>query len=390
MKKFFEKIKIISKKSYVYLFVTLGLSLGLTVLSRVSVSFSEWHAMNVYPLFKGVFGRVFGIFGTSVAEVILIGIILNGIVQIVIFVLKVVKSKGGRKAIIMKTVVSVACFASELLLIYILNCGINYNRQILLSDEKYGFGKNYSFDKISEEDYICRQSEVFLTVLREFEESGVAEQIQTDENGLFKLTCDIEKAAVEAMERFGEIGKVRYGLDGLDRFHPRPKPVWTSDIMSAARVTGIFSPFTFEANYNRKVPDGEKAVTVLHEMAHVSGFMREEEANFIAFLAALESGNPELVYSAYLYIFKRFWCTNEFGWDLEYMIPGQIMADIIGDFRFWQEQFEDSPFGDFADTIGDVSSAVNDVYLKSQGQGDGVLSYGRVLDLMVVWYEVEY
>jgi hypothetical protein len=39
-----------------------------------------------------------------------------------------------------------------------------------------------------------------------------------------------------------------------------------------------------------------------------------------------------------------------------------------------------------SDVVGDVSEVVNDVYLQSQGVEDGVLSYGRVIDLVMAWY----
>lgn len=38
-------------------------------------------------------------------------------------------------------------------------------------------------------------------------------------------------------------------------------------------------------------------VTMCHELSHLSGYMREDEANFIAFLACLQSDDPEFRYS---------------------------------------------------------------------------------------------
>ena len=41
----------------------------------------------------------------------------------------------------------------------------------------------------------------------------------------------------------------------------------------------------------------------------------------------------------------------------------------------WHKRYE-SP-------LGEVQEKVNDAYLKSQGQADGVRSYGRVVDLLL-------
>ena len=53
-----------------------------------------------------------------------------------------------------------------------------------------------------------------------------------------------------------------------------------------------------EANVNVDVPRYTIAHTMCHELAHLRGFIREDEANYIAYLACMASGDPELMYSA--------------------------------------------------------------------------------------------
>lgn len=62
-----------------------------------------------------------------------------------------------------------------------------------------------------------------------------------------------------------------------------PKPVANSWLMSRAQLTGQFT-FTYEANINILAPDYTIPATICHELAHTRGFMREDEANFIAYL----------------------------------------------------------------------------------------------------------
>ena len=73
--------------------------------------------------------------------------------------------------------------------------------------------------------------------------------------------------------------------------------------MSWCNITGIFVPFTFEANVNVDVPDYSQPATMCHELSHLRGYMREDEANFIAYLACRNSENVEFQYSGAMLAF---------------------------------------------------------------------------------------
>jgi hypothetical protein len=326
-------------------------------------------------------GRFFGIFPFSVAEILLGLIIIGGLVGLVLFVIFVIK----RKKIISKTVLWTSCVASTLLLIYITNCGIMYNRQTFL----HGSGADFYRHENDEE-------QVFMMILQEFLEKDLLSQITTDENGVFKMTGDLSKTAPAAMRNLAET------FPRLDVYYPRPKPLTRigSEIMTAGWITGVFSPFTVEANYNGITPYGERILTALHELVHAAGFMREDEANFISFLAAKESGDPELEYAAYLYAFYRLghysWCDET---DTS-SIPEQVWHDMLAEDIFWWSRLyipvfcDDGEIIDYVtnpvvDIISDVTSAVNDAYLQAQGVDDGVLSYGRAIDLIIAYYLID-
>ena len=71
--------------------------------------------------------------------------------------------------------------------------------------------------------------------------------------------------------------------------------------MSYMKILGMYAPFTIEANYNANAPDFAKPFTVCHELSHLKGFMREDEANFIAYLACTGSDNVYLQYAGWVY-----------------------------------------------------------------------------------------
>ena len=79
--------------------------------------------------------------------------------------------------------------------------------------------------------------------------------------------------------------------------------------MSYLDITGVFFAYTFEANVNVDVPDYSIPATMGHELSHLRGYMREDEANFLGYLCCRESSHPDLRYSAAMLAFTH--ATNQ-------------------------------------------------------------------------------
>ncbi len=67
--------------------------------------------------------------------------------------------------------------------------------------------------------------------------------------------------------------------------------------------TGYFNPLTGEAQVNEHVPRVLSGFVTCHEIAHQLGYAKENEANFVGFLAARVSTDSLLRYSAYFDMF---------------------------------------------------------------------------------------
>ena len=63
-------------------------------------------------------------------------------------------------------------------------------------------------------------------------------------------------------------------------WYPYPKPLIHPRLLSVQQLTGVYSPFTVEANYNSEIPAYNIPHTICHELSHLKGYMREDEANF--------------------------------------------------------------------------------------------------------------
>ena len=77
----------------------------------------------------------------------------------------------------------------------------------------------------------------------------------------------------------------------------RPKPVLLSRVMSHLNFTGVYSCLTGEANINVDAPQMGIPSTTMHEMAHQRGIAREDEANYVAYIACMAHPDIDFKYS---------------------------------------------------------------------------------------------
>ncbi|MGB0431216.1 MAG: DUF3810 domain-containing protein [Bacteroidia bacterium] len=163
--------------------------------------------------------------------------------------------------------------------------------------------------------------------------------------------------------------------------HPSVKAVAFPQLMSLFGIGGIYFPFTAEANVNMHQPDFKLPFTVCHEMAHQIGIGSESEANFIAYLACNASDDPVFNYSgnfsAMRYVLNAIHFTDSTAFNkLIVKLNKGVLLDLEANTMYW-EKFE-TPLDNF-------SRWMNNLYLKSNGQRDGVKSYGKMVELMVAF-----
>ena len=364
-----EKLKGI----YIYIGIGAGfllLSAALLTAARFSEPFAEWYAGGPYQILAASWGRIYGILPFSAAEFLLYAFVSGGIVWILYIAvsaaatcLKIGKLKK-EKIYFAKQGAVALCISGCLLFSYTIGCGINYQR-ISFAEQNGLVLESYTAEELA---YVC----ALLT--EELNQS--AELVVRDDGYVMVHEDNLEAGAVQAMEQAAE----QYSL--LEGYYPKPKAVKVPWILSVQQITGIYSPFTFEANYNGDIPDYGVPFTACHELAHLRGFMREEEANFIAWLACRESDRIDFRYGGNL----RGWisCMNVLyrtdydAWmAIRVQLHPLIEADLAANREYWAK---------YEGPVAEAAEKVNNNYLKANGQSDGVKSYGRMADLIVAYY----
>ena len=208
--------------------------------------------------------------------------------------------------------------------------------------------------------------------------SEYAEEVERDADGAY--IADRDSVLDRAAEVFEGVAELYPFLDGEAI---RPKPIYFSRIMSYLDFTGFFFPMTGEANLNMDSPAFLLPSTSQHEIAHQRGVAAEQECNFVAVLACLESEYADFRYAgaalAYIYLGNALAGVNydKYG-EVYYSLSETVRADLKAQSAYWDE---------FRDSVAQkASNTVYDSFLKSNGQELGMQSYGQCVNLLVHYY----
>ena len=347
--------------------VFLGAALLLQLAARKVPGFGQWYAVTIYPLITGSLGRFMGIFPFSVTE---LGLYL----LIVLFVVSLVRSWRRPLKILGRLLFG----ASLLFFLFTVNCGINYYRQPFSSLSGLTIQPSSSQELYDLCSWLVEQIQDSVRQLEDqaSEENGFSGQTSREPLPSYGKLLEYGRQGQLAMERLGEEFPVLAG------FYPAPKPLLLSRILSVQQLCGVYSPFTVEANYNREMPLYNIPHTICHELSHLKGFMREDEANFIGYAACIHSEDLYFRYSGYLmgwvYAGNALAQADPEGFAaLRSALPQAALTDLSYNNAYWDA---------FQGKVAEVSTRVNDTYLKLQDQQDGIQSYGRVVDLMLAYH----
>lgn len=210
----------------------------------------------------------------------------------------------------------------------------------------------------------------------------------------------IEADAVKAMKKLGKDAKERVDNgtgDALDEslsrlvgYFPNPKPMFFSKFMSQQSMAGWYFPFSLEANYNTMMYVTELPQTMCHELAHLKGFMLEDEASFISYVACMNSDDMLFEYSALLMAIgyindEAVLLLNEKPERAE-LVKVERSNLVKKDMIFltpeaWDEVEENAILK--TEDVTKATDAFLNTNLELNGVEDGVRSYGRVVNLIM-------
>jgi hypothetical protein len=327
---------------------------------RVEALFSE----GLYPRLGGLLGLAAGLVPFSLAECLVLAAVLLCFLAAVRGLARVVRRQAKASSVLATWGANVALLA-----------GLGYGLFLLL------WGFNYARPPLS----FLAGLPVVPAPASELAElsADLVDRSNRERQGLFEDHSGVlsVEGGLRGVSRRVAAGyaAARVSMPQLAGPLARPKPIFLSGLLSRLGITGLYFPFTGEPNVNTTVPDVELPFSAAHEVAHQLGFAREDEANYVAYLACRLHPDADFRYSGLLAASHYALAALH---EVDPAAASRAQAGrspaVLRDeaaIRAWIDLYRGR--------ANEVGRRVNDAYLKTQGQAEGVGSYGRMVDLLL-------
>jgi len=343
-------------------------------LSIAYVAVADFCAGTISFAVRFVLTKITYLLPFSFAEILLFASVPLVLFLLVRFILKIVRAKRNGKtkpAVIFRGIFRLVAFCGLIMFVFTFAFGVCYGTTPL--NQKIGFER-----RLLDTDDLSAAMEILIDEANEV--AGNLTHLDfEDENGSTVMPYDINELNKKLNEAYKNM-LAKHGL--FRRINSKVKPVMLSEEMTKMHITGIYVPFTGEANVNVHFSDYNLPFTSAHEMSHLMGVGREDEANFAAFLVCIHSGDDYIRYSGLLnmleYIGNALYKTDSGRYyEIMWESPRIVLQETAAFSRFFDKYRYTK--------ISKVSNAVNNTYLQAQGQKQGAQSYGFVVDLATVY-----
>ena len=361
----------------IQLCVALGLILGAVLIEIIAINstaFSDWYRDHIYPIWVNTYGRLTSVFPFSFGEILIMIAVFGIPASLLAMIVLIIIKKGRRKKVGKVFGYVYLWIITFVVVVQVNNCFVLYRTS--------NFAQMHD---LPQNEHTNEQLEALgYGVIEGLNKA--AEEVERDSKGCVVMNCDYDETAKKAMKNLGK------EFRNLDGYYVTPKPIICSFFMSQMNLTGIYFPFSMEANYNNDAYKAKLPCTVCHELAHTRGYIQEDEASFIAVLACIRSDDANYRYAGYLtaltYVRNKIfdYADDDKKAEFDSAISDKVWADIDANREYWDSVKEKKDTVFDSQTVSKISSDFVDNNLKLNGVEDGSKSYGRMVDLMLNYF----
>ena len=252
--------------------------------------------------------------------------------------------------------------------------GINYRRDDIEKELKLT-----DKEELTYEDYCAALKWAYLGMIEARSHLG------EDFHGVAHMQTGFENSSLYACSLLDSFSD-EYGIP-LSRNYVRAKPVSLSHYWSYTGIVGMYDMFLGEANINTDDMNvTEFPATICHELCHAKGYASETDCNLLATLACCSSARADFRYSGFQRIFfDLYYMTESIAEETGQICPQYVYTsemdavyrDLNAYDMYWYSINEE--IADIYDwsgvDIGETSDNVNDAFLKSNGEEEGIETY---------------
>ena len=376
----------------IYVIGMLGVIM-LNYLAWRSREFCDWYIDHIFPVWLNTSARLTSALSMSVGEIMLILAVGITAFGIGFFIYNLIR-KGKYTTGLLKYGRTYAWIVLVVGYVMTLNCFILYHAtsfaQKYMVKETGTMVVDMSDTAVVEVDTKGKSAytKKNLATLRDYlveQCNTLADQIDRDEQGTAVYSGDLIAESVHAMETMGQ------QYDRLSGYYVTPKYLKCSEFFSQQYIMGYYFPFSMEANINSVMYITNVAPTVCHELAHTKGFIFENDANMIGYLACIQSDDTFLQYCGYLsvlnYVNNDFYkSVNKSTYKKHVRISDRVADDNVFLTREdWQAVEKTAVVK--TSTVKKVSNNFLNTNLKLNGVDEGIQQYNEVVNLLLDYYD---
>ena len=368
-----KKFRIISI-SLLFLGILLNIITG-KIPSLVEKYYSN--GINIYIV--EFMSKIFSIFPFSVFEILIYMLALSTLVFLIYSIYYIVKNPKKFLFYLKNSFLNIISIAGIIYFLFVVLWGINYNRmdlkEALIADYNASHNEKVKDVSYNEDDLI----NLYKFLVEKCNDTRT--KVLEDDNQVMKCDTDYEKVLERANKGYENVNILDLDKRGT---YATAKPILNSNLLCYTGITGIYSPFTGEANVNIAAPDIYIPFTTLHEMAHQRGYGSEDECNFLAYIACINNKDYDFQYSGYILALKYTASAlakvnyDEFK-EISSKLSQAVKNDLNNSSDFWSQ---------YEGKINEVSDNMNNNYLKANGVKEGTASYGKVVNLFLIYYSL--
>lgn len=349
------------------------------IASKLPNLVEKYYSTWINKLTIEVLSKASGLIEFSLYEVIVYILIISMLIFLIRLILVFTKKHNVAKRILGNSILNILSTLSICYFLFILLWGINYNRLPLQTSllNRYNLSNNTKIENVEYTNQDLKNLYKFLIN-------------KANETRFFTLQ-NKEGSMMANTNYKGIISRAQIGYNNISNIIPEvqgnysnAKYIKSSKFMSYTGITGIYFPFTGEANINIDIPDIYIPCTVIHEMAHQRGFASEDEANFIAYLASINHTDIDFNYSGYILALSHTASALRDADPSSY----ELLTSNISDNVRRDLEYNNNYWKNYNGKISEISDKFNNSYLKSNGVKDGTKSYGKMVDLLLAYYKL--
>ena len=349
-----------------------GWSWVLLIISAVIIKwvslYPDWVERNytygMYPVISRIQRFLFGWIPFSIGDIFYGFLILVIIFKTYQFFLFLIRKKADKKYFI-SGLQQIIFFFLFVYVFFNLFWGLNYNRNGIATQLKLDV-KRYSLNDLDSLAFFIQGK------LNEY-----ALQVNETQRDSFDKKKNLFEEAHRCFVSAGQQTPfLRYSSKSI-------KPSLFSHAGNYLGFQGYYNPFSGEGQVNTTIPRCLEPFVAIHEIAHQVGYAKENEANFVAFLAGKTYSSNIFRYSLYFnmyhYSISELWKRDSMrAKGLRLQLHPQAVKDFAEVSKFFRK---------YRNPVESVINWIYGHYLKANNQPGGKGSYNEVVALLIAYYK---